>query len=596
MDPSRPRDETQISAFTLCCLVILAARSDGFSQEARSKDKESPRHSTGSPRGYILEPISGADGNFELARVKERKTFRSLKNTTGDYSLYMYFRVPDGTPKNKGAVYLEVEYLDVGTGRLSLQYNASNAEDYRQAEAGHGVQLAHRGAVRTAVFELARPDFRQAQNLRTDMRLCAPGGTVQLHVFSATLFLEPTESFKKKNARPWLDPYRGPTRNDIDATTLYKKVLCGYQGWFGCPGDDADRGWVHWGRNPGRIAPETLTVDMWPDMTEYTDEEKYPVPGFTQADGRQAHLFSSSNSLSVERHFQWMAKYGIDGVFVQRFVVGLKDPPGASRVLGYARNAANRTGRVFSITYDMTGTPPAQVYDLMTHDWKWLVDEMKIPSDRRYLHHAGKPVLHIFGFFSDRFGAQLAHQIIDFFKNDRKYGATLVGGVQWYWRRERDPEWARAFRRFDVLSPWNVGNLTGDGGKQIAATDQWKEDVMEAKKAGVLFMPVIYPGFSWDNLTRKEPGKTNVPRLGGEFYWLQFSTVAGMGLDMAYVAMFDEVDEGTAILPVTNTPPQQGHFVTYEGKPSDWYLRLTGEGSRLIRKERPNTKTIPIRP
>src|SRR5438093_7355788 len=180
-------------------------------------------------------------------------TFRSVKNTKGEYSLYMYFRVPDQVPKKKDAVYLEVEYLAVGTGRLSLQYNGSSSEDYRQADAGFGVQLANRGIVRTAVFELTRPDFRRAQNLQADMRLCAPGGA-QLHVFAATLFLEPTELFKKSKARPWLDPYQGPTRNDIDASTLNKKVLCGYQGWFGCTGDEADQGWVHWSRDRSRIA------------------------------------------------------------------------------------------------------------------------------------------------------------------------------------------------------------------------------------------------------------------------------------------------------------------------------------------------------
>jgi hypothetical protein len=57
--------------------------------------------------------------------------------------------------------------------------------------------------------------------------------------------------------------------------------------------------------------------------------------------------------------------------------------------------------------------------------------------------------------------------------------------------------------------------------------------------------------------------------------------------------MFDEMDEGTAILKVTNSPPGQGHFVTYEGLPSDWYLRLAGEGGALLRRERAGGTAMP---
>src|SRR5579862_246249 len=49
------------------------------------------------------------------------------------------------------------------------------------------------------------------------------------------------------NDEPWLKPYEGPTRNDIDATTLDGKVLCGYQGWFNTPGDGTRFGFSHWG-------------------------------------------------------------------------------------------------------------------------------------------------------------------------------------------------------------------------------------------------------------------------------------------------------------------------------------------------------------
>lgn len=60
--------------------------------------------------------------------------------------------------------------------------------------------------------------------------------------------------------------------------------------------------------------------------------------------------------------------------------------------------------------------------------------------------------------------------------------------------------------------------------------------------------------------------------------------------------MFDEVDEGTAIFKVTDTPPTQGHFVGHEGMPSDWYLRLVGEGAKLLKQKLPVPTEIPITP
>ena len=65
---------------------------------------------------------------------------------------------------------------------------------------------------------------------------------------------------------------------------------------------------------------------------------------------------------------------------------------------------------------------------------------------------------------------------------------------------------------------------------------------------------------------------------------------------MVYVAMFDEVDEGTAIFKCTNDPPVgENPFVTYEGLPSDHYLWLSGEGGRLLRGERPMQGSVPVR-
>src|SRR5262249_20969686 len=162
-------------------------------------------------------------------------------------------------------------------------------------------------------------------------------------------------------------------------------------------------------------------------MTEYEADEKYPAPGFTCPDGKPAYLFSSANPKTVDRHFRWMRQYGIDGVLLQRFVVDLNDRS-VDQVLANVRKSAKRTGRVFALAYDLTGTPKGKVYDLLIADWKRLVNGTKITQDDRYLHHNKKPVLFVFGFYSDRFGPDLANDIIDFFKTDPKYGVTLIGG------------------------------------------------------------------------------------------------------------------------------------------------------------------------
>jgi len=55
------------------------------------------------------------------------------------------------------------------------------------------------------------------------------------------------------------------------------------------------------------------------------------------------------------------------------------------------------------------------------------------------------------------------------------------------------------------------------------------------------------------------------------------------------VAMFDEVDEATAIFKCIDppTPELAKRFVGVDGLPTDHYLRLTGEIGRMLRDEKP---------
>jgi hypothetical protein len=393
---------------------------------------------------------------------------------------------------------------------------------------------------------------------------------------------------------------------EVDASTLARKITCGYQGWFRCPEDGAKEGWVHWSRDSKKVKPKSLTFEMWPDLGGFPEKEKFAAPGFTHPDGSQAYLFSSDNEATVLRHFEWMRDYGIDGAWLQHFLVDLPGGPAQSRypsrrrVMEHVRKAAKATGRVWALAYDIAGMPHERIYDTLTADWKRMVDE-KITKDPRYLHEGGKPVVQIWGFFRRSAGnaitPELANRLIDFFKTDGPYAAYFVGGGDWNWRGNKDRDWRAFYDRFDAYMPWNVGNYATDAaGVKRASTGYWTGDMKTCKETKVRWIPVVYPGFGWDNLMRKEPGTTTIPRRKGEFLWEQFHALAKLGADSAYVAMFDEVDEGTAIFKVTSTPPTQAHFLGYEGLPSDWYLRLVGEGGRMLRGERAVVAEIPIRP
>ena len=388
--------------------------------------------------------------------------------------------------------------------------------------------------------------------------------------------------------------------------SLRGKVMCGYQGWFRCPNDASGLGWIHWSRDAGRITPNALTFEMWPDMSEYAPQERYPAPGFTYPDGKQATLFSSDNARTVLRHFEWMRDYGIDGAWLQHFVVDLPGGPDAARyasrlrVLRHVQAATRQTGRVWALSYDIAGAPNAGIYKTLTDDWKRMVD-VGITGDPRCLHEEGRPVVQIWGFFhndpNNQMTPQLANQLLAFFHAPGRYAAFVVGGGDWNWRHNPDPEWQAFLSHFDAYVPWNVGNYSVDGaGVKSASTGYWEEDRRECERRGVLWIPSLYPGFGWDNLKQQAPGTSTIPRRGGQFLWEQFYEVAKMGGASAYLAMFDEVDEGTALFKITSQPPSQAHFLGYEGLPSDWYLRLAGEGIKMLRGKRPLTRDIPIKP
>ena len=379
-------------------------------------------------------------------------------------------------------------------------------------------------------------------------------------------------------------------RREVDTTTLTGKVMAGYQGWFNCAGDGAQLGWKHWARDRNQqLAPGNVTVDLWPDVSELDRDELYRT-NFQLADGTSANVFSSANGKTVNRHFAWMQEYGIDGVFLQRFAVGLSRPAllkNNNTVLSNVRSAAKRTGRAFAVMYDLSGLQSGQVTRVQ-HDWLTLASELEVADDETYLHHNGNPLVAVWGIgFSDnrKYSLQECADLVRWLKSN---ACSVMVGVPSFWREGRrdavsDPLMHEIIGSADVVSPWTVGRYRTPVEAQRHATNVWRRDRKWCERAGVDFLPVVFPGFSWHNLRAGKLGQ--IPRLKGKFFWSQVEAAQTVGCDMLYVAMFDEADEGTAIFKCTNNPPVGDgvQFLTYEGLPSDFYLQLTGRAAKLIR-------------
>src|SRR5207253_10479001 len=91
------------------------------------------------------------------------------------------------------------------------------------------------------------------------------------------------------------------------------------------------------------------------------------------------------------------------------------------------------------------------------------------------------------------------------------------------------------------------------------------------------YMPVVFPGFSWHNLM-KNATPNQIPRIRGEFLWRQAYNARVAGATMLKIAMFDEVNEATAIFKAASRrqdAPDQGYWLTLDADgatlPSDWY-------------------------
>ncbi len=405
----------------------------------------------------------------------------------------------------------------------------------------------------------------------------------------------------------------------VDPSSIIGKVVCGYQGWFNCTGDGSPiNHWSHW--SPGNppqagVAPNpnpNLTFDAYPDVSIYNPASLFQTNFANQGNGNPAQLFSSYKQDVVDKHFELMQANGIDGVAFQRFIWEVLIDPAykANRdsAAVHVRKAAETYQRMFYLVYDLSGlgNVPAgsdQVrFDSIKGDWQNnMLANLQITSSPMYARQGGKPVVQLWGIGYNHIIGTAAIQLdlINWFKAQ---GCYVIIGVPTGWRTgtgASNPGWIDTYKAGNMISPWSVGAYSDQTSTDNFKTTFLVPDLSYCTTNGIAYQPVIFPGFSWYNWNGGT--QNQISRNKGNFLWRQAYNLRLLNITSAEIAMMDEFDEATAILPMAdgyNMIPTNQYFVTTSADgvylSSDFYLRLATKVTRQINQADAVNVTMPV--
>jgi hypothetical protein len=370
------------------------------------------------------------------------------------------------------------------------------------------------------------------------------------------------------------------------------KVSVGYQGWFTAPNDGSgvNPPWWHWTPNRENPTATNIGIKSWPDMGEYT---KTYATGFANlGNGKPATLFSSYDATTVDTHLRWMQENEIDTAAIQRFgdFMDVRDT-----VTTRVRSAAEARGRKFYIMYDISGWTDFQTG--IKADWNdRIITKLHLTDSSAYAKQDGKPVVCIWGLgFLDRPGdAATSLDVVKFFKDK---GVYVIGGVPPDWRTADGKRWGKTgfggvYDALNAISPWMVGVIGDAAGSDGIRKERNEGDVAYCHARGIHYQPCVLPG----DLQERQ-------RKHGDFMWRQFANLVEIGSDGLYISMYDEYNEGNQIAKTAATSadkPSGSSFLTLDEDgtacSSDYYLRLTRDGGKMLKKQIAFTFTRPTAP
>ena len=476
---------------------------------------------------------------------------------------------------------IEVTYLDSGTENLVLQYN-STLGAYNISY----IQKNGSNKWTTTSVYINNAFFQNTENNKTSFRF---GSHTSSNNYISKINI--TLVTLNPDLEPLINGTGGSSYSEFSG-----KTFAGYQGWFGT--GSLNGGWTHWSRSVPAV--NNVTFDIYPNISEYADSSVASSNLGNFGNGTKSVLFNSQSSDVINTQFGWMQKYGIDGVALQRFPITtgmeLTTNPEIKEPVKAMKNA-EKYNRVFYIMYDIAGADSTTFVDQIKFDWVYNVERTyNLLSSPSYATYNGKPVICLCGLGIDgRPGNPIqAQQLLDFFHNR---GCYVILSTQWTWRSLT--AYQTVFSHFDMISPWTVGTYSDSVSYNSYYNNVLIADYNYCQKNNIKYFPVIFSGFSWCLWNGQKPNI--IPRNAGNFLWKQVLGIKNLGLNSMYIAMFDEYDEGTAIMKSATDYfdiPNNQFFVTnsIDGYwlSSDFYLRTVGSAIKMLKGQITQTTNPPI--
>lgn len=484
-------------------------------------------------------------------------------------------------PASQNNLVIAITYYAGSNNNIWFNYN-SPTNNYQGAD----FQKTKSGQWATAIIPLTNAAFNNNMN-GVDFRLGYGG--------------EDNYIREIKVYKTTLDPVAQPIpASPGSAISEFKnKSFAGYQIWHKAGPAAAD--WVHWSYGVIPAAGFHINEDIasFPDISEVPAAESYATNFAALGNGTATRLYNSGDASIINRQMSWCQTAGLDGVAIQRFVgapLGKSITITPTSHLSNVKNACEATGRLFYICYDLNGTD-ADILQRLQTDWVYEIEQIRaLTSSPNYATVNGKPVVEMWGVGYNMATSTQCQQLINFFKSR---GCYVIGGVPNDWRTSPGPGFASVFTSLNSVSPWTVGVYNTIPGANNYMANNMIPDKNYCTANGMDYLPVVFAGAA--NWVNADFTLSQTNREGGKYFWQQILNAKSNGLTSVYLAMLDEFEESTNLIngavDYFDIPTDQ-YFETFAKDgvwtSSDYYLRLAGRASRMLRGEIPVSTTIDV--